>query len=574
MPYNEQKKKLGHHPIYLVKLEIGSQVYGFSSLRMNNFEFGAPPAFPTLLSVSTSPTVLTPAKGFGVRSSCSVTIQDCPWTDVGILSASELAATTQDPDETGTLWGKFFARHPFYENSKMTVKTGYLADNGDMLSSNFIERVYFIDKIEGPDKGGKVTITGKDILRFADNSKAQIPTQSQATLDNNITSDGNFDITDPNDDIINNYNAGQTYIRINDEVMEITAAPTGSNPNYNIHVDRASVPTPRYSSSAMAVQNHSSGSTVQHCHNFVNIRPDDLLEYLLETVAGISSIYLDKSGWQSVINFGLSSYLFNALLTEPEGVKDLIEEITQHSIFLWWDERAQKVKMKSMLSLDVDHGPFTDEEHIAADSVSVSRDSKNRASQVWLMYGHRNPVQDLDKFNYFDSIEVNADLATEGASQYGTKKVNKIWSRWLARSQKTIAAEITQRLVAEYKDTKTHIAMTMTPKDDDVWTGDLVSVKTFNVQNSDGTNPTKNYRVLEARENLSAGKVSYGYKIASIGTGTAISGRTGVIGPNNTLNDYANESESNKSTYAFIAYNDRGDGVAGFPPTDEPYHIV
>jgi hypothetical protein len=485
------------------------------------------------------------------------------------LSASELAATTQDPDETGTLWGKFFARHPFYENSKMTVKTGYLLDNGDMISSNFIERVYFIDKIEGPDKSGKVTITGKDILRFADNSKAQIPTQSTATVaaPGIHSSASNFAIIDPDDQIIDSYNAGQTYIRINDEVMEINAAPTGTNPNYTIHVNRASPPTPRYDSTAMSADDHNAGTTVQHCHNFVNIRPDDLLEYLLETVAGISSTYLDKTGWQSVINFGLSSYRFNALLTEPEGVKDLIEEITQHSIFLWWDERAQKVKMKSMLSLDVDYGPFTDEKHIAADSVSVSRDSKNRASQVWLMYGHRNPVQDLDKFNYFDSIEVNADLATEGASQYG------IWSRWLARSQQTIAAEITQRLVAEYKDTKTHISMTMTPKDDDVWTGDLVSVQTFNVQDADGTNPIKNYRVLEAKENLSSGKVTYAYKIASIGTGTAISGRTGVIGPN-SLNDYASESDANKSTYAFIAYNDRGDGVAGFPPTDEPYHIV
>ena len=563
MPYNDEKKKLGKHPIYLVKLEIDSQVYGFTSVRVDNFELNAPPAFPTLLSVSTSPTVLTPAKGFGVRSSCSVTIQDCPWTDVGILSAAELAATTHDPDETGTLWGKFFARHPFYENAKMTVKTGYLLETGGMISNNFIERVYFIDKIAGPDKSGKVTITGKDILRFADNSKAQIPTQSTATVayPGIHSSASNFSIIDPDDQIINNYNAGQTYIRINDEVMKISAAPTGSNPNYTIHVNRATLPTPRYSGTVQA-ETHETGATVQHCHNFVNIRPDNLVNYLLNTVAGIDSTYLDTAGWADVINFGLNSYQFNALLTEPEGVKDLIEEITQHSIFLWWDERAQKVKMKSMLSLDVDHGPFNDEQHIVADSVSVSRDSKSRASQVWLMYGHRNPVLDRDKFNYFDSTEVNADLATEGATQYGTKKVNKIWSRWLARSQQTIAAEITQRLVAEYKDTKTHVSMTMTPKDDEVWTGDLISLQTFNVQDADGNNPERNYRVLEAKENLGAGKVTYSYKVASLGTGSAISGRTGVIWADTpTPPDYSTATDLEKSTSAFIAYDDRGDGV-------------
>ena len=58
--------------------------------------------------------------------------------------------------------------------------------------------------------------------------------------------------------------------------------------------------------------------------------------------------------WQDTIDFGLENYLFTALITEPTPVKDLIKELTEHSILVWYDEREQKVKMDSIMCRDRD----------------------------------------------------------------------------------------------------------------------------------------------------------------------------------------------------------------------------
>jgi hypothetical protein len=127
MSYDGQKIKMGRMPIYILEVELtycdntygsspctaagasGSECYNcfgtcqdtanftettktykFSSTRIEN---GL--TFPTILGVSTAPTTLTPAKGIGMRSSCSVQLQDHTWTDVGVDPYVSTRAYTQ-----------------------------------------------------------------------------------------------------------------------------------------------------------------------------------------------------------------------------------------------------------------------------------------------------------------------------------------------------------------------------------------------------------------------------------------------------------------------------------------------
>ena len=113
----------------------------------------------------------------------------------------------------------------------------------------------------------------------------------------------------------------------------------------------------------------------------------------------------------------------------------------------------------------------------------------------------------------------------------------------------------------------------MTAKDNDAWTGDVVTLATRQLQDQFGATPANPYRVLEATEVLKPGAVAYKYKVATLGNPTTAGTNTGLIGPN-TLNDYDVESDANKNTYAFIAADDRGDGSPGFAPSDPPYFIV
>jgi hypothetical protein len=523
---------------------------------------------------------LTPGKGFGVRSSCSITLDDHPWTDID--TDPYLADRTYDPDSQGTYWGKFIARNRYYEGREMVVYTGYLDEFGQYQAENFISRKYFIDTISGPDKNGKVQIKGKDVLKFADSDKAQWPTQSEATLDADITAgDGTFTVDDPSGGILAEFNnadngaAGRVYLRIDDEIMEATSVSLVSGDQYTITATRASMPS-RYQASTNVADAHSEDSTVQYCFEFDNTPINEVVETLLADGAGIDSAFLPTTDWQNVINFGLNSYLFTTLITEPTGVKDLIEELTQHSIFIWWNERDQEVQMRSIIQQEVDSGPYSDTDNIVADSVTVMRNDKERASQVWLVYGHRNPTFEMDKFNYFDSVKITADVALEGANAYDQKKVLKVWSRWLTVNQSAIASEITNRLNGEYKETKSMVNITLAAKDDAVWTGDVITASTRQIQSISGELVQGTYRVLEASEVLKPGSVSYKYKLASIGNPSTAGANTGLIGPEE-LNDYDVESEANKDTYAFIAANDRGDGSPGFgtaPNYDPPYFIV
>jgi hypothetical protein len=479
---------------------------------------------------------------------------------------------TYDHADSGSFWSKFLAMFPYYANIEMRVYTGYLDENGAYDASNFLVRTYFVESINGPNEQGKVTIKGKDALRFSDREKAQVPTQSTAILTNDITAGAtSFDITDSGDDVKDAYDAGQTYIRVDDETMLVTNV-TGSNPTYTLTVTRAAMPSTY--TGTMTAEEHEANSTVQHCHFFDDDSLDTIFNYLLNTGAGVGAGYLDTAGWADVVSFGLQSYTLTSLITEPMGVKELLDELAQLNVFMWWDDRNAKVKIDSIIRRFTSQGPYTDDDDILSKSVGVSRDDRARVSQVWLAFGHRNPTLEMDELKNFASVYVSADTDAEGGNEYGQKKVKRIFSRWLPLNKRSVATEVTNRYLNYYRDVKNLVQLELAPKDYAGWTGDIMYLSTRLIQDGNGTTPTRGYRVLEANEVTRGGGVKYKYTLQSTGSFFgADSVRYGLITPN-TMGNYDVESDANKDRYAFICFDDRGDGKAGFPVQDEPYNII
>jgi hypothetical protein len=479
MTYDEAKRNSGREPVWILEMDLdscsltygvlpctatgssGSECFNtfgtcqdtpnfsrttktirFASTRIDDIQAtGETPTFPTILNVSTAPTILTPAKGLGVRSTCSITLADHTWTDE--VTDPYVVSRSYNPENQGTFWGRLLVRNKFYEGREIRLKTGYLNADGSYDSNNFVTRTYFIDTISGPDAKGKVTVKGKDVLKFADRERAQLPIQSQATLSADISaSTTSFDIADPNDDVKASYDAGQTYIRIDDETMNITNL-TGASSPYTLTVTRGTMPS--IYTGTMNAEEHSQDATVQHCYFYDEQDIDDVVKHLTVDTAGISSAYTPLTDWQTVVDFGLQSYKFSALITEPTGVKDLLEEVTQHSILLWWDEREQEISMDSLINRSQVGGPYDDDQHNVAESVNVARDDKGRVSQVWVAHGLRNPVLEMDELKNFESVKVSVDLDAEGANQYNQKKVRRIWSRFLPTSLGSVASEIANR---------------------------------------------------------------------------------------------------------------------------------
>jgi len=520
----------------------------FSSTRIDGAQAdGDAPTFPTVLNISTAPTALTPARGLGVRSTCSVTLADHTWTDE--VTDPYVANRSYDPETQGTFWGRLLARQQYYEGREMRVKTGYLDSASSYDAANFQTRTYFIDSISGPDNSGKVTIKGKDILRFTDKEKAQLPTQSQAVLASDISSSTtSVAITDPNDDIKDSYDAGQAFVRVDDEIMLITNV-AGTAGSYTLTVTRASMPS--IYGGNMTAEEHDSDATVQHCYFYDAQDIDDIVKHLIVDTAGISSAYTDLTAWQTVIDYGLQSYQFSALITEPTGVKDLLDEITEHTILLWWDERSQTIQMDSLINRSKNGGPYNDDDNNVAGSVNVARNDRIRVSQIWVAYGLRNPVLPMDELKNFEAVKVTADLDKESASQYNQKRVRRITSRWIPTSLGAVASEISNRMLNYYRDTKRVVTVTLDPKDDDIWTGDRVTIQTRQLQDESGATPEIAFRILQAQETISREQVMYKYVMETTGAELL---RLGLIGPN-TLNDYSSESTANTNKYAFISPN-------------------
>ena len=389
----------------------------FSSQRVDEIQTaGDAPTFPTLLSVDTTPTKLEPGKGLGIRSSLKVTLMDHPWTDVGIDPyLGEATRPVQDPDSEGSFWGKLLARNKFWEGRRIDILTGYLdSEDGTYDAANFLRRTYVVEAIAGPDRRGNVSIVAKDPLKFADSNRSEVPELTSALLDSDVddstttipvgTGEGaQFSVDD--------------FIRIDEEIMQVTVVTVD-----DLTVDRETLPS-FYPPTGTRAAEHDSGATVQICKFYDNERADDIISELLITESGIDPTFIDLAAWATTFDNEIPSYLFSALVTEPTGVKDLLQELTEHTILLWWDDRAQLIEFDVLRPAAFGVIPlYDDDENILADSFVSSRISKERVSRVFVYYGQRDPTEDLTRKNNFQQVVGRTDLDSETPEEYGSSR--------------------------------------------------------------------------------------------------------------------------------------------------------
>ncbi len=161
-------------------------------------------AIPSVRSIKSTPVKLDPGRTLGKRGKVVVTFQDHPHHDRGIDKyVSERADGTAGtpaytPYDQGSFFGKLRARNPHYQGRIMRVRTGFLPWDHDLppggqatateaaVNANLIDRTYIIEQFNGPDANGKFTITGKDLLKLAEDARAECPIRNTGVLDADI----------------------------------------------------------------------------------------------------------------------------------------------------------------------------------------------------------------------------------------------------------------------------------------------------------------------------------------------------------------------------------------------------
>lgn len=458
-------------------------------------------AIPSVISVSTAPTIINPGGGgqrsgpLGQRAQLKVVFQDHPSTDNVV--DPYVGERAYDPLSRGTYWSKWLARNPYYNNRIIRVRDGYKGQN----LADMVVRTYLIDKIDGPDSSGRVTVTAKDVLKLADNDKAQAPHPSKGELMVEYGKDDAITALRVTGAPAGDYPAPGT-VRINRELLTYTTVSTVSDEEIWLNgIARATDGSERGS--------HKAGDRVQLCLRYTNVRVDALAYEWLTEYGSVPVAFIPYAAWQAEAALWLQQFDLTGLITEPTGVTDLLSEITEQCLFhIWWDERKQEIKLEALKPPIYETVPkISDDRNIVADSVKLKDEPASRVTQVWVFWGQNNPAERITEESNYRRIRVRADLDAESDKQFGEQKIRKVYSRWLHTEGQVI--NLSTRLLGRFRDTPKHMTVDLDAKDRALWTGSVVDVTHYGVVSFTGQPVSLRWQVISAEEIEPGHKVRY-----------------------------------------------------------------
>lgn len=439
-------------------------------------------AIPALLGVDTAPTVLNVSGGddnmspLGIRAVANVSIKDFPFNDVGF--DPYLSDRDYDPATRGSFWSKWLARNPFHVGYILNIYDGYF---GQPLA-DMIKREYSIEKIDA--SRASVRITAKDILRKVTDNDITAPRLSPGALAADI--DASVTSLTVAGAALADYPASG-YIRIGDEVIAYTGRATaGSNISFT-GLTRGALNT--------VAEEHDQFDRVQRVLSYVATPYTDIIYDLLTVWGDIPAGYITKADWDAEYAQYRLLYRFTGYIADPVPVQQLVGELVQQGLsYIWWDERVQKIRLRAERPIATPYA-IGEQGDIVADSFTIQEVPKDRASQVYVYCGLRNPVLNPnDKFSYaFGEVVIDA----EAERQYGETKIKQIFCRWVNTS--VIAASLANSYLLKFRDVRKHVTFTLTAKDiDNLWTGGVASIDHFMYVNFDGSNKVSNWLVTSA----------------------------------------------------------------------------
>jgi hypothetical protein len=526
-----------------------AKTYRFCDLMVN--DPALQPYIPSLLSVSTAPSRIDPSHGVGLRASVSCAFQDHPLSDLTFGADKYARLRSYDSATRGTFWSKLLARNPYYQGRPMRVRTGYLTEAGRYDPANFETRLYIIERIEGPDSRGRVRVTGKDILKQADDDRAQAPQVTTGKLSVAYLAAATSLTLLPVGVGDEQYPASGVAC-MGDEIVTFTRV--------------ADVFTVVRGTNGTTAVDQGASTAFQLCLQYVNETVSDVIYDLLTNpnYAGIDTAFMDKANWDIEVASWLPALALNTIITKPVGVNALLKELCEQATgYLWWDEREQLVKFK-VLHPEIGNlaTQINDLNHILADSVTVKEEPDRRLSQVWIHYVRRDPTKNLDEQNNYGRVYVDADLTAESADEYNESRVKEIFSRWFSTTNDGDAITLGARILARFRDNPKTITFRLDAKDSDLWTGDLVKLTIREIQDVTGAEVEIVAQVLEVKE-VKAGHI-YQYEVMN----TFFSGRYGFITEDDMV-DYLLATVDQRLSNGFICED------SGLMPNgDEGYKII
>ncbi|QPC43485.1 hypothetical protein HW532_12740 [Kaustia mangrovi] len=388
------------------------------------------PAIPSIQSIDFTPGVVSLGEDLGERATLVVRCRDHRWSDSGPGFDKYADERARDPYWNGTFWPRFRARHPSLRGQPIRRIQGL---KGQSLAE-MVTRHYVIDSTSGPQADGSYTITATDPIALANGDRAQAPLLSEGFLlaaiaeaDTTATlSPVGIGATYPEEGwVVISGNEVCRYTRSGD-VLTLTRGQKGT-----------------------AAQEHGEGDRVQLGIEFKPQSPALIIAYLfLNYVPGFNPDWINIEEWaQETTSFLGTPY--SGFVAEPTDVIQLIVElIEQAALIVWWDDIAQKLRLRVLREVSTNADRWT-EDNTLADTLRTQDQPGKRVSQVWTYYIQLDPTKPLDEINNYAQTQKDEDDNSEAT--YGSPAIKKIFSRWIPAGGRPIAQRLNEIILSRYK---------------------------------------------------------------------------------------------------------------------------
>lgn len=407
-------------------------------------------SIPALENVSVTPGVVDPGQSIGMRATVTVTLKDFQYP----LAGSDFF--------TGTFFGKLRAIKPSLQGTPFRLIRG---EDGQSIDEMVTEH-YVVESMSR--SGDRVKIVAKDILKLADGDRSQAPALSNGRLLSAIDeSDSSLQLTPAGIGDLEYPASGKVAIG-GSEIVSFTR--TGDTMN----ITRAQ--------SGTDAESHDEDDLVQLVLEYDSQSPADIVFDLLTEYTSVEADWCPLDEWKEDIDTYIGR-LYSAEIAEATSVTKLLNEIiVQAGLVMWWDEVAQKVRLKSLRP--VTGTRVIREDEMLADTFSFSEQPQKRRSQAWTYFALRNPLERLDDTQNFTSGLVTVDSASD--QRYGQAAICKTFCRWIQKNNRPAASRLNTLMLSRYTDPPRKFSFDLSREASEPQKGDPLKLVHHSLQNMSG----------------------------------------------------------------------------------------
>jgi hypothetical protein len=384
---------------------------------------------------------------FGRRATVSVSLKDFVDDDIWfdkyqlerISGVAQSSGVGYDPGAVGTFFTRLKARWPYYAGRPIRIIDGYV-DGGVLTVTQ--TRHFIITEMSGPDNDGNVTIEGKDVLALADDKKALAPAPSRGKLGANITAavGQSFALTPTG---IEAEYPTSGWATIGNEVVTFTRSG-------------ATVTLTGRGQEGTLAASHTLGDTMQVALRINNARVDTTINDLLVNYAKVPASFIPlATEWAPEITKWMNSVLLKTVITKPTGVAQLVGELSDIGVSVWWDDINQKVKLLATHPVE-DELIVPVSDNLDIKTISQEDMDEDRITQVHFYTKQSDPTKDYKDKNNYDRLNVLVDTTAESVNAYNDTKVREVFCRWLNDGADAIVRTLSLRLLKRLNTPPVH----------------------------------------------------------------------------------------------------------------------